>query len=335
MSEINWRLGHLDHLASPWGNAGGVVKTVEDVEKMAKTGVGWIEAGSYTLEPRYGNDRNPETGEFIISEATGQPLKIYHHDPATGGTYNSLGMPNKGMDVVETELPEMVKIAEAHNKKLVVNVAPVTDDPLAETRELVTRAFEAGAHGVILNGGCPNVKTADGGRHERLSFNPRATYMVLSGLRDIVEKHHKIFYRVSPQGSYDRGKLLYRQVERTGTVSVISVPNTWSGMWLDANGEPTLEVPDGISSKSGPAIAEAAAKEVGNAVRILNGSGIEVVGASGIKNAPAIERRAAVEAKRQLDLGAVAVSGSTFYFEPTAGWAEDTDRFLTELVELF
>src|SRR5579885_3518334 len=115
MSEFSGRIGHLEDIQSPWGNAGGVVKTVEDVERMAKTGVGWIEAGSYTLEPRPGNGPNGE--------------RVYYHNPETGETFNSLGMPNKGMDVVETEIPEMAHIARTHNKKLVVNVAPVSADP--------------------------------------------------------------------------------------------------------------------------------------------------------------------------------------------------------------
>ncbi len=63
MAEANYRIGHLDNLESPWGNAGGVIKTVEDVAHMAATGVGWIEAGSYTLEARKGNAIDPETGE--------------------------------------------------------------------------------------------------------------------------------------------------------------------------------------------------------------------------------------------------------------------------------
>jgi hypothetical protein len=40
MSEVNCRIGHLDHLETPWGNAGGVVKKPEDVAKMARTGGG-------------------------------------------------------------------------------------------------------------------------------------------------------------------------------------------------------------------------------------------------------------------------------------------------------
>src|SRR5581483_9991877 len=108
------RIGHLE-VDSPFANAGGVIKHPGEVEKIARTGVGWIEAGSFTLEPRPGNSPNGET--------------VYVHDPQTGSSWNSLGMPNKGMDEVEKEIPEMKRIAHAHNKPLVVNVAPVTDKP--------------------------------------------------------------------------------------------------------------------------------------------------------------------------------------------------------------
>jgi len=36
------RIGHLEGIESPFSNAGGVVKTVEDVAVMALTGVGYI-----------------------------------------------------------------------------------------------------------------------------------------------------------------------------------------------------------------------------------------------------------------------------------------------------
>lgn len=186
MAEFSGRIGHLDNIESPWANAGGVVKTIEDVEQMAHTGVGWIEAGSYTLLPRPGNGANGE--------------RVYHHDRDTGETFNSLGMPNTGMDEVEKEIPEMAKIAEAHRKKLLVNVAPVSAEPVEETLELVSRAYAAGAHGVLINAGCPNVEMPDGGRHELLSRNPKSMMRVLGGLDDFDKP---VAVRISPQERYN------------------------------------------------------------------------------------------------------------------------------------
>ncbi|MDZ7786120.1 MAG: hypothetical protein U5L95_03300 [Candidatus Saccharibacteria bacterium] len=48
-------IGHLEGFESPFANAGGVVKTMHDVEIMANTGVAYIEDGSQPLLPRLGN----------------------------------------------------------------------------------------------------------------------------------------------------------------------------------------------------------------------------------------------------------------------------------------
>src|SRR5947209_1738569 len=102
MSEINIRIGHLDEIGSPWGNAGGVVKTTADTGAMALTGVGWIEDGSHTLEKRLGNAVDPEHLEL------GPQYVVYTHDQNTGISANSLGMPGESLDEVEKEIPDRV-----------------------------------------------------------------------------------------------------------------------------------------------------------------------------------------------------------------------------------
>jgi dihydroorotate dehydrogenase len=209
MSE--YMIGHLE-VDSPFGNAGGVVKHVEDVEKMAHSGVGWIEAGSYTLEPREGNGSNGEV--------------VYFHNAETGETFNSLGMPNKGIDEVETEIPAMAEIANGYGKPLIVNIAPVSDEPIQESVELTRRAYAAGADAVLLNAGCPNVITQDGGRHEILSHNPDVLEKVLRGLG------RTIFIRTSPmlevEGvSLQRAFRVMKVIKDSGVVEAVFTPNTW------------------------------------------------------------------------------------------------------------
>lgn len=326
MSEINYRIGHLDNLESPWGNAGGVVKTVEDVEKMARTGAGFIEDGSQTMERRLGNQHDASTGALIIDPETGQPIKVYYHDPVTGETFNSLGMPGKGIDVVEKEILEKVRICEASGKKLIQNVAPVTSNPVEETRELVRRSYEAGAHAVLVNAGCPNVIAADGGRHEKLSKNPDAFKKVLIGLRPIVEKFFPVFVRISPQDSFIDMIQLVRAVRESATVSAIFVPNTFDvQLPVDENGKPVLGVKGGTGGKSGPATAGEAAIQTEWLIKLLHASSIDVVSSGGIMNAR--------ELKKRLALGAVAGAGTTFYYEATRGWEEETDRLLHDFAK--
>lgn len=306
MAEFSGSIGHLEGIESPWGNAGGVVKTLEDVEQMARTGVGWIEAGSYTLEPRIGNSPNGE--------------KVYHHNPETGETFNSLGMPNKGMDVVEAEIPEMAKIAHAHSKALVVNVAPVSNDPITESKELVAKAYLSGADAVLLNAGCPNVVTDDGGRHEILSHNPNALQGVLNGLSRVVERFKPVFLRTSPLENYPKASWTYGAIPG-GIVSAVFTPNTWGGNKpVDEEGRPILDVPGGLGGRSGPATADAAQIQANFATSL---SSVDVVRSGGITNA--------FELRRALGAGAVGGAGTTFFYESKNGWQDDTGRLLSDL----
>lgn len=319
MSEVNWRIGQMDHLESPWGNAGGVIKTVEELEKMLQTGVGWAEAGSYCLEKRYGNQKDPE-GNFKIDPGTGEPVVVYHHDPETEETTNSLGMPGQGMDQLEQEIPEMQRMADAREKGLMFNLAPVTDDPVAETQELVDRTLSAGARRIILNFGCPNVLGQDGESHEPLSYHPVVVSNVLLGLKPILQRfgNQRIAVRTSPFKNYDQAKTVYRRIEASGVVDAVFTPNTWA---LTKGESSPLGVKGG--GRSGPKWADEAAKQTWWAVDTLNDTGIDVVSSSSIKNAQ--------ELKRRLAIGAVAGAGTTFYYEAQEAWEEATYKLLRDL----
>jgi dihydroorotate dehydrogenase len=333
LSEFNLSIGSLEHLESPFGNAGGVVKRLEDVERMAKTGVGWIEAGSYTLEQRLGNEYDTN-GDLIIDEKTGNAILVYYHDPETGQTFNSLGMPNKGIDKVYKEIPEMSQIAHAHNKALVVNVAPVSAAPADETRTLVALAFEAGADEVIVNGGCPNVVLEDGTRKEILSTNPEALRKVLCGLKPVVERFKPVWLRISSQYNYDSAKKVFRVIESSGMVSTVLDPNTFPGKGpLDNDGQPILGVANNIVGKSGPATSGDSLKQVKMARDILNGSKIDLVASGGIMDNENIGVIAAEQMKRCMDLGAVGVAGTTFFYE-NPDWREATHKLLSDFAEL-
>lgn len=318
MIEFSGKVGHLEDVGWPWANAGGVVKTVMDTEAMAQTGVGWIEDGSHTLLPRLGYAVDPEHPEL------GAQRTVYTHNPITGETGNCLGMPGAGMDILEKEIPEKVNIAESHHKKYVLNVAPVSGEPIKETQELVSRAYSANAHAVLVNGGCPNVVTEDGGRHELLSRNPKKLGEVLYGLSPIVEKFSPVFLRISPQESYAQAKLIFEVIKNSGVVSAVFLPNTWpSYRPLDEQGEPILEVSLGAGGKSGPATAEESTEQTVWAIELLKGSKIDVVSSSGIKDSS--------ELRKRLGIGAVAGAGTTFYYESEDGWIDDTDKLLSEL----
>ncbi len=312
---FNGSVGHLEGVESPLANAGGVVRTTEDVEHIANTGVGWIEKGSDTLEGRLGNGWNQATQQ--------RDKKDWDYNPETGSMHNSLGMPGKGMEAVEKEVPEMASIAHAHKKHLALNVAPVSPHPAEESLELIRRAYAAGADTVILNAGCSNVYGEDGNPHEILSRSPvdfsRALlYLGESGLPK------PIWVRISPQDSPEDMSAIAKPLRDSGIVSAVLTPNTWTvPMPITADGKPLLEVDVPRVGKSGSAMSKSAMLQTAWAISSLKGSKIDVICSSGIMNAA--EMRAALGA------GAVAGAGTTFFYVSQNGWQEDVDKLLRDL----
>jgi dihydroorotate dehydrogenase len=314
------RIGHLDGLESPFSNAGGVAKTVEELARLAYTGIAYAEDGSHVIEKgRKGNAYNPETGEY--------DRVVYHHDPVTGETHNSLGMPGPGIEAVEADAAERIDVLHGNGKKYVLNIAPLSKDPVSEVKELVTRGYEMGADAVIVNGGCPNVEE-DGNNHPILSRNALMSRAVLSGLTEVTYKYQPVWYRISPQETFADLKAVAEGVIASRAVSAVLVPNTWPvDVPLKANGERLLDIDMPKCGLSGPVTLPDVLAQVIWWVHALKGTKIDVVASGGITNARAL--------KQALDLKAVAGAGTTFFYESQRGWQEEVDRMLTELASQY
>lgn len=309
-------------MESPLMNAGGVVKTVEDVEMMAQTGVGAVLAGSYTLEPRVGNSPHGEV--------------VYHHDRETGITTNALGMPNRGLEAVAKDLPTMIQIAHDHGKPFILNFAPVSDNPVAEVTRLsqiLDYARVENLDAIELNASCPNVVTADGGRHEVLSHHPEKLAEVLVELNDIAVPFDGLFVRVSPVDNRANLRELVTTLDEAGVDAVTAFNTFPGGKPLDSNGEPILQVSKGIGGQSGRGMQLGAElqtewlmserdKLVVKTARCLL---FDVIGSNGITTGEAMKRR--------LDMGVAAVSASTIFFE-SRRWGDAVNKILNEYTEL-
>lgn len=307
-------------LESPLINAGGVIKSPEDTLLLAQTGIGAILAGSFTLDYREGNSPNGET--------------VYYHDSETGITYNSLGMPNKGLRyLVDQDLSEMIEIAHYHNLPFILNLAPISDDPVAEIDEMFSVMAEAGIEeldGFELNAGCPNVVLEDGGRHELLSHYPRQLEAVLERVNDIKRDYFYIgstIVRISPFVD-TRNAISLGMVFNHAEVDVISAFNTFpGGRPLDDEGNEILQVKGGVGGMSGRGMqheAEMQTMLLDNVRREQNGH-YEIIGSNGIHDAESLRRR--------LRLGASAVSATTMFFE-SSSWVNTVNGHLNDLTEL-
>ena len=102
-------------LESPLVNAAGSVNgtnvetILREVEMLADTGVGAITGGSFTPSAQEGN-----------AVKFGEP--VYHHDPATAKTYNSMGLPNIGKDAAVELAPQV--ISHANGKPVIYSGSP-------------------------------------------------------------------------------------------------------------------------------------------------------------------------------------------------------------------
>lgn len=325
MRSFDGRIGHLEGITEPWANGGGVIRTIDLVEDMAKTQVGSIERGSEGIEARLGLAVDPKHPEL------GSQFKVHTYDPDTGLTGNAYSMPSSPIDVWITEIPECVRIAEAYNKKFIQNVGVVGEDPIAEARELVSRSYEAGAHAVLLNPDCPSLFDEDGQRKEQYSRDPEALGRLLDSLQPVVEKYMPIFLRIAPQLTPQRMAAVCRVIRDSKVVSALYVPNTWPNYApVNEQGEYILQVPDGIGGKSGPGMRKEAMLETGWAVSSLGQLGcwdIDIVSSSGITNGKELRIRTAMSINGSRC--AKAGCGSTFYFE-SKDWVGDTERLIAE-----
>ena len=305
-------------IESPLINGGGVVKTVEDVALMCNTGVGGVEVGSYCLEPRIGNSPNGEV--------------VFHHDLNTGLTTNALGMPGQGTKVLADELPEMLELTRSARKPLIVNIAPVSEEPEREIEDILTildsNPSNYGISAILLNASCPNVPSGDGGRHDLLSYHPDQLINVLRVLDDFRNRStlfSDLWVRISPFRKHGDAPMLIKACEEVG-VDAISAFNTFP---VGEEGQEVLDVPRGIGGLSGRAMERRALVQTGwlmDAIHSLDAR-IQVVGSNGIHDGASMKRR--------LDLGVSAVTATTIFYEAKYGWKEAVHRPLDQLAKFY
>lgn len=306
----NIKIGHLS-VETPFANAGGVVKDVNEVEKMAKTASGWIEAGSYTLAKRIGYGAVQD--------------EVYFHDEITGVTWNCLGLPNQGMDNVEKEIPIMAEIAHKVGKPLVINVAPVSKNPIPESLELVTRAYQAGADAVLLNAGCPNIPSDDNESSELLSHNPLALLDVLLALRQATDKYKAIFLRISPYKNNQQLKDIAAVIKTANVVSAVFTPNTWP-LSQPLSYLNRFEAAQGYGGLSGPITLERSWRQAARLAMLL--PEVNIVMSGGITKGSELKKRIGGSVLPNI----VAASGTTFFYQ-SEDWSYDVDQLLSEFID--
>jgi dihydroorotate dehydrogenase (fumarate) len=121
-------------LEHPLMNAGGTCKTLEEVQRFARSAVSAVMVNLLVPE-RPGNSGNTywSNGHYSL---------------------NSMGLPSRRKQYYVELLPEMVRIVHQAGKKIFVNISGFTPEEYAD---LARMADEAGVDAIEFNFGCPNI----------------------------------------------------------------------------------------------------------------------------------------------------------------------------------
>lgn len=252
--------------AYPIGNGGGVVKTIDDLQRILPTSLGAIEIGSITMEPRDGN-----TGNTFFK--------------GNGFTLNSIGLKNPGIKYYEENLPIMIRMIEDAGKIAVVNVAGFSKNEYAELTGL---AFSAGSDFVVLNYGCPNVEGK-----EILSYNNsqlRDTTINVVRQNNSAAAEGRLGMKLSPifkksdmEDIASFLNLLYNSAgEHGGYIGFVTTINTVpNGYDSHEDGQDAITPNSGMGGIAGPAVLPIALGQVRQWRNILE-SEIKIIGIGGV-----------------------------------------------------
>ena len=251
----------------PVGNAAGWCKSIEEVQRLTQSAASFIVVGSITLKQRDGN-----------------PGNTFNDETFTG--LNSLGLPNPGIEKLEEIGPEMVRIARAAGKPILVSIAASEPEEFGKLAECVERI---GFDGIEVNLGCPNV-VEDGERKKIISYQSDLARACLEAVLFRVLPGCFVSAKVSPMDPerlYEIASAI-RDLPIDAVVTMNTVPNCLS---FRADGKPLIDTPDktGYAGGSGQQVFAQALGQVNQWRRALP-TDIAVWGAGGIQSGDAVRQ---------------------------------------------
>ena len=289
----------------PVCNAAGHCKNIAEVERLARSAVSGIVVGSITVLPRDGNPGNTFNGDLVYG-------------------LNSLGLPNPGIEKIREIGPEMIRIAHAADKPILMSAAGFSPDEFAV---LAKAAIDTGFDGVEINVGCPNV--ADGGKRKAIvsyhrTLMQRSLRAVFSRL-GILAYRRLISVKVSPMDPERLQEIAELLVEWPIEVVVTmnAVPNCLD---FKDDGTPVIDTPDktGYAGGSGRQVLQQSLGQVKQWRERLPNA-VMVWGVGGVQDALSI--------KKMRLAGAEVVQVGTAYFSHPDG-AKFFGDLATEFINL-
>jgi dihydroorotate dehydrogenase (fumarate) len=224
----------------PVCNAAGECKSVAEVEHLARSTASAIVVGSITLLPCAGN-----------------PGNTFNGDPLFG--LNALGLPNPGIQKLEEIGSEMVCIAHAAEKPIIVSIAGSTPE---EFGELALRAQEIGFDGIEMNLGCPNV--VDGGKRKSIiSYRPELVRDCLYAVLASCSGRLFVSAKVSPMDP-ERLEEIASVIKRFPVDAIVTMNTVPNCLDFNLDGTLVINTPDktGYAGGSGRQVFQQALGQV-------------------------------------------------------------------------
>jgi dihydroorotate dehydrogenase (fumarate) len=268
----------------PVGNAAGWCKSVFEVEKLSRSAAAFIVVGSITVNPRTGNPGNTFDGNPVFC-------------------LNSLGLPNPGIESIEKTGPEMIKIARAAGKPIILSIAGFTPE---EFWALSRHAQAIGFDGVEINIGCPNIVRGSE-RKPIISYRPD---LVSQTLQHVVgaqnERNIFVSVKVSPMDP-ERMREISGVIMRYPVDAVVTQNTVPNCLDFDPDKRPIIDTPDhtGFAGGSGKQIFRQALGQV-RQWRSLLPEDVAVWGVGGVDSG--------LDVRKMIWAGASVVQVGTSYF---------------------
>lgn len=308
-------------LVSAAGSVNGTNEEVilREVEALAKTAIGAITVGSFTVPRQEGNE-----SKF------GNP--VYWHNPETGTTYNSMGLPNIGLAAARQLLPDIIAIGNEYGKPIIVSVSPTSGpesggDTFTQVQKLVYGMQVAGAEIIEINTSCPNVVTEDGRRKPILGYDVEGMNKLSAIMAPWVGDESEVGLKLPPYLDREQRLIIPRIADilnRDKNFGFVTTCNTIPNQVpIDEKGSPILSVPGGAGGMSGPSTREVGREQL-RVWRDALSSDIDVISTLGVDGG----RELAV---RRI-LGATAAGGVTFLWEQE-NWGEAVTNLISDWVE--
>ena len=306
-------------LESPLLNAAGSINgpnaegLLREVDLLASTGIGAITVGSFTIPRQGGNEAK-----------YGSPT--YYHDSVDGKTYNSMGLPNIGLEEALILAPAVVSRSHDKGKPIIFSgsptVSPESGSSIEQARRLVYELLQTGVDLVELNVSCPNVVTEGGGRKPIMGYDLESMAELVDLLASDVGEGQRVGVKLPPYVS-DEEKLIIPDVAKilraknvfSFLVTANTIPNQTA---RNQDGTPILTVPNGAGGMSGPATKEVGREQL-KMWHEQMGNRLDIVSALGVDSGQEVAVRRS--------LGAVAAEGVTFLWE-SDNWASQVSTVL-------